>query len=119
MIQLFQNLIANAFKFHPEEASPRVKIYSAASETDFGCNRIMHRICVEDNGIGFDEGHLDKIFMPFQRLHGKGRYSGIGMGLAICKKILDRHKGNITARSAVGKGSTFIVMLPATQENNE
>jgi signal transduction histidine kinase len=67
---------------------------------------------VEDNGIGFDEKYLDKIFQPFQRLHGRNEYPGIGMGLAICRKIIERHKGAITAKSTPGRGSTFIITLP-------
>lgn len=71
------------------------------------------RVQVMDNGIGFDEKNLGRIFAPFQRLHGKGSpYKGTGMGLAICKKIVERHGGTITARSALGKGSTFIIDLP-------
>lgn len=70
---------------------------------------------IEDNGIGFDEMYLDKIFKPFQRLHGKSSpYDGTGMGLAICKKIVEFHDGSITARSKPGNGSTFIVKLPKT-----
>ena len=80
--QLFQNLIANSLKFHGEE-QPHIKIYSR--RTDHGC-----RIFVEDNGIGFDEIYLDRIFAPFQRLHGRSAYEGTGMGLAICRKIVER-----------------------------
>jgi signal transduction histidine kinase len=103
--QLLQNLISNALKYHRSEVKPFVKIYG---ETDDGTGRIF----VEDNGIGFDEKYVDKIFQPFQRLHGRNEYSGIGMGLAICRKIVERHKGTITAKSTPGKGSTFIVTLP-------
>jgi signal transduction histidine kinase len=67
---------------------------------------------VQDNGIGFDEKYLDRIFGVFQRLHGRGEYEGTGMGLAICRKIVDRHGGSITARSAPGHGATFLVTLP-------
>lgn len=112
MIQLFQNIIANALKFCPDGSSPHVKIYASTSQGTDGCKNRVHRICVEDNGIGFDERHLDKIFSPFQRLHGKIKYQSVGMGLAICKKIVDRHDGEITAKSSLGKGSTFIIRLP-------
>jgi len=102
--QLFQNLIANALKFHGEEQS-HIRIYSRP--TDHDCP-----IFVEDNGIGFDEKYLDRIFVPFQRLHGKSAYEGTGMGLAICRKIVERHGGSITAKSKPGEGSTFIITLP-------
>jgi signal transduction histidine kinase len=71
---------------------------------------------VEDNGIGFDEQYLDKIFLPFQRLHGRGEYGGVGMGLAICKKITERHGGELKAKSAPGKGAVFVVTLPAVND---
>lgn len=104
MRQLFQNLIANALKFRGKE-KPQIRIYSRRS--DHEC-----QIFVEDNGIGFDEQYLDRIFVPFQRLHGRGEYEGTGMGLAICRKIVERCGGKITAKSMVGKGSTFIVTFP-------
>ncbi len=103
--QLLQNLIANALKYHRAEVKPFVKIYGGTDDR-------TGRIFVEDNGIGFDEKYLDKIFQPFQRLHGKHEYPGTGIGLAICKKIIERHGGTITAKSTPGKGSTFIVTLP-------
>ena len=71
----------------------------------------MH-INIEDNGLGFEEKYVDQIFGPFQRLHGRGAYEGVGMGLAICKKIVARHKGRLTATSIPGKGTTFTVTLP-------
>ncbi len=106
--QLFQNLIANALKFHGEK-QPHIKIYS--QRTDHDC-----QIFVEDNGIGFDEKYLDRIFAPFQRLHGRSVYEGTGMGLAICRKIVERHGGSITAKSKPGAGSTFIITLPVRQD---
>jgi signal transduction histidine kinase len=113
MIQLFQNLIGNALKFSREGESPHVKIYAKEIRDASGANEI----CVEDNGIGFEERYLDKIFLPFQRLHGKSsEFEGVGMGLAICKKIVERHGGKITARSEFGKGSTFIVKLPTDRK---
>ena len=69
-----------------------------------------------DNGIGFDEKYLDRVFTIFQRLHGRGVYEGTGIGLAICRKIVERHGGTITARSKPGEGATFIVTLPLLQE---
>ncbi|MFZ0931199.1 MAG: ATP-binding protein [Syntrophobacteraceae bacterium] len=105
--QLFQNLIANSLKFHGDD-QPHIKIYSRRTDHDY-------LIFVEDNGIGFDEVFLDRIFAPFQRLHGKSAYEGTGMGLAICRKIVERHEGSITAKSKPGKGSTFIIRLPAKQ----
>ena len=116
MIQLFQNLIANALKFCSEENAPLVKIYAPTFVTEDDPQEITQRICVQDNGVGFDEKHLDKIFSPFQRLHGKIKYPGVGMGLAICKKIMDRHGGKITAKSTVGKGSTFMLSFPLEPE---
>jgi two-component system, LuxR family, sensor kinase FixL len=106
--QVFQNLIGNALKFHRHAEQPRIRIYSRLLNSGSG----TQEICVEDNGIGFDEKYLDRIFTPFQRLHGRNEYNGAGMGLAICKKIVERHGGTITAKSAEGKGSTFIFTLP-------
>lgn len=115
VIQLFQNLIGNALKFNREGEPSRVRIYAQnVADENMSCE-----ICVEDNGIGFDEKYLDKIFMPFQRLHGRKEYEGVGMGLAICKKIVERHGGKITARSELGKGSTFIVTFPAKQKKKQ
>jgi PAS domain S-box-containing protein len=109
MIQLFQNLIGNALKFCRDGETPHVKIYAQQARDAKG----EYEIHVEDNGIGFDEKYLDKIFLPFQRLHGRSSdYEGVGMGLAICKKIVERHSGKITAKSALGKGTTFIMTLP-------
>ena len=105
--QLFQNLISNALKYHRTEAETHIKIFAKEGN---GAPRIL----VEDNGIGFDEKYLDRIFRPFQRLHGRNEYPGLGIGLSICKKIVERHGGTITARSTPGKGSTFIVRLPTT-----
>jgi signal transduction histidine kinase len=118
MRQLFQNLIGNALKFHGDD-KPIVKVYGETVQNP-GLKRITsrdgtYRIFVEDNGIGFDEKYLDRIFTPFQRLHGRGTYEGTGIGLAICRKIVERHGGTITAKSIAGKGSTFIVTLPAKQ----
>lgn len=106
MRELFQNLIGNALKYHREGVYPVIKIKSCQMENQHW------KITVEDNGIGFDEKHKNKIFSPFHRLHGRSAYEGTGMGLAICKKIVDRHRGTITAQSTPEKGSTFIIILP-------
>lgn len=108
MRQLFQNLIGNALKFHREDVPPVVKVYAkplkAADKS--------YTIYVEDNGIGFDEKYLDRIFSVFQRLHGKAEYEGTGIGLAVCRKIAERYGGTITAASKKGHGSTFIFSIP-------
>ena len=107
MRQLFQNLIGNALKFHGEER-PWIKISSRSED------HVLHRILVEDNGIGFEEKDAGTIFMPFKRLHGRNStYKGSGIGLSICQRIVERHGGTITAKRNPGKGSTFIVTLPA------
>jgi len=72
---------------------------------------------VEDNGVGFEEQYAERIFQPFQRLHGMGEYEGSGMGLAICRRIVERHSGTIIAKSTPGEGATFQISLPAKQPN--
>ncbi|HET97247.1 MAG TPA: DUF3365 domain-containing protein [Desulfurivibrio alkaliphilus] len=104
--RLFLNLIGNALKFHRQGVRPLVRV----SRTELDDGRVQ--ILVEDNGIGFDEKYLDRIFRPFQRLHLRGQYPGTGMGLAICKKIVENHHGELYARSQPGEGTTFIMVLP-------
>ena len=115
MIQLFQNLIGNALKFHPNGVSPKIKIHGRPIHRGRSEQADGYEIFVEDNGIGFDESYLSRIFTPFQRLHGKSEYEGVGIGLAICRKIVERHGGHITATSSPGGGSVFIVTLPREQ----
>ena len=120
MRQLFQNLIGNALKFHRPDESPVVRVRgSLLNGQTNGANGVhteeMLRLTVEDNGIGFDETHLDRIFTVFQRLHGRGEYEGSGIGLAVCRKIVERHTGTITAKSDLGCGSTFVATLPVKQ----
>lgn len=110
--QLFQNLLSNALKFHRLDVPPVVKVYEGKS------NATTVEIVVSDNGIGFDEKYCDRIFTPFQRLHGRLQYEGTGMGLAICRRIVERHGGTLTARSTPGKGSTFTISLPRQQPLN-
>lgn len=108
MRQLLQNLIANALKFHRHDLAPVVRVTATIASDQ--CV-----LSVEDNGIGFELKYLDRIFTPFQRLHGRNEYEGTGMGLAICRKIAERHGGSVTALSSPGKGSTFIVTMPLKQ----
>jgi PAS domain S-box-containing protein len=122
MRQLLQNLIGNSLKYCREDAPPVVRIYSrkldsrsSDSMDEITLARQLCQILVTDNGIGFDEKYLDRIFNMFQRLHKKGEYEGTGVGLAICRKIVDRHNGNITARSTPGQGTTFVVTMPVIQ----
>lgn len=114
MVQLFQNLISNALRFQSPNNIPIVRIHAKTVENRFG-GKNAYEISIEDNGIGFDEKYLDKIFKPFQRLHGRDEYEGVGIGLAICRKIVEHHRGTLTAMSTPGKGATFIVTLPRKQ----
>ena len=106
MRQLFQNLLGNAIKFRKEGEPPRVVVSSSRDE-----GRVV--ITFADSGIGFDDRHADRIFKPFQRLHASGRYPGTGIGLAICRKIVERHGGTLSVKSAPGAGAAFLVTLPA------
>lgn len=105
MRQLFQNLIGNALKFHKPDKEPVVTV-ECQDDGD------MYEFRVSDNGIGFDEKYVDKIFSVFQRLHDRSSYEGTGIGLAVCRKIAERYNGTITATSKKGEGATFIVRLP-------
>ena len=100
LTQLFQNLLSNAIKFQKPGAAPEVVISATELEQHF-------QFSVKDNGIGCDESYVDQIFVPFRRLHTRDEYSGTGIGLAICKKIVELHGGEIWLSSEVGKGATF------------
>jgi PAS domain S-box-containing protein len=117
MRQLMLNLISNALKFQPPGGTPVVKV-SARTLTSVSGEKLCE-LTVQDNGIGFDEKYLDKIFAVFQRLHGRSEYEGTGVGLAVCRRIVDRHHGSILAHSQPGKGATFIVTLPTSQQRPE
>jgi signal transduction histidine kinase len=114
MQQLLQNLIANALKFKREDVPPLIEVTGEAAGVDDERGE-MCRITVRDNGIGFDPKFADRIFLVFQRLHGRGTYEGTGIGLALCKKIVDRHGGTITVDSTPGEGTVFTVTLPKQQ----
>jgi PAS domain S-box-containing protein len=125
MRQLLQNLISNALKFHKEGRPPVVRVEAellAADETELSA-RIeadateICRLTIADNGIGFDQKYADRIFTPFKRLHGRGDYAGTGMGLAICRRIVERHGGDITVSSVPDEGTTFTVFLPVDRPN--
>jgi PAS domain S-box-containing protein len=120
MRQLFQNLIGNALKFQQPGTSPIINIRH--SEEPSGEPDQAQSFCcitVSDNGIGFEEKYLDRIFKVFQRLHGRNEYEGTGIGLAVCAKIVERHGGQLTAQSLPGEGATFIVKLPSQQPKIE
>jgi PAS domain S-box-containing protein len=121
MRQLFQNLIANALKFQKDGQKPEVavegRIYQMKERNIAGAapGQQICKIVVRDNGIGFDPKFADQIFVVFQRLHSRSEFEGTGIGLAVCRKITDRHGGSIVAKSAEGQGAAFIVTLPVTQ----
>ena len=104
LIQLWQNLIANSLKFRSKE-SPKIHISATTKEQKF-------IFCIQDNGIGIDPKHSERIFVIFQRLHTRRAYPGTGIGLAICKKIIERHKGMIWSKSMPGSGTAFYFSLP-------
>ena len=105
MMQLLQNLISNALKYKSQERDPIIKVSSKEGLLEW-------TFIIEDNGIGIDPKFFEKIFVIFQRLHSKDEYSGTGIGLAICKKIVERFSGNIWLESVPGKGSKFYFTIP-------
>ncbi|WP_409479876.1 ATP-binding protein [Pseudobdellovibrio sp. HCB154] len=109
--QLFQNIIGNALKFRKPDVDPVVQVDAQITDKSELGGKVC-QIKVTDNGIGFDEKYLDRIFTIFQRLHGRHEYEGTGIGLAVCRKIVDRHGGTISATSAPGEGSQFIITIP-------
>ena len=117
--QIIQNLISNALKFNHPKRFPRITIKCEITPgrlLDY--KELLHEldychISVQDNGIGFDPEYKDRIFEVFQRLHGQSKYSGTGIGLAICKRIVENHKGMIIATGRLNKGSQFDIYIPA------
>lgn len=111
--QVFQNLISNALKFQKPGVAPAIHIEAVENKPEEG----YVEITVKDNGIGFDEKYLERIFTIFKRLHGRREYEGSGIGLAVCRRIINRHNGHITASSTPNEGSLFIIQLPINQQN--
>ena len=132
MRQLLLNVIGNSLKFQPPGAVPVVKIGARILDRDSAIDPAFVKrlaangeqavpagqvceISIQDNGIGFEEKYSDKIFAVFQRLHGRAEYEGSGVGLAVCRRITDRHHGTIIGKSKLGEGATFIITLPVSQ----
>ncbi len=121
MKQLFVNIISNAIKFHKPGVPPVITIATdqltdeKKIQNELDTNTIYHKISVTDNGIGFENEYAARIFQVFQRLHGKAEYPGSGIGLAICKKILEYHNGIIFAENVPGAGARFVFILPEHQ----
>ena len=111
IVQLFQNLIGNALKFHNIQ-SPRIHVSAVLKDKEW-------IFSVQDNGIGIAPEQSERIFTIFQRLHGREEYAGSGIGLSICRKIIERHKGRIWCESQLGKGTTFHFTLPAVRGKND
>ena len=119
MRQLFQNLISNSIKFKKKDTKPHITItheyvqQEKINEAGLRPSDQYLRVCIKDNGIGFDQAHADRIFNMFERMHAKTTYEGTGLGLSICRRIIENHGGVIHARSSAGDGAEFIFLLPA------
>ncbi|MBK9730387.1 MAG: response regulator [Chitinophagaceae bacterium] len=117
---LFNNLVNNAIKYRRENTDPLIRIFAKSDDdrTDgVEVKNKYYRIYLEDNGIGFDQVYSEKIFGMFVRLHGASAYKGTGIGLALCKKIVEEHNGHISARSKLNEGAVFTIALPAANVN--
>ena len=125
MRQVLQNLIGNALKYHHRDIPPVVTVRSEQLDPQqglcpgSGAAVQCVRLTIQDNGIGFEEKYAERIFAPFERLHGRSEYEGTGMGLAICRKIVERHGGTVNAHGVPNQGATFLVVLPLTQPKGE
>ena len=115
MRQLFYNLLSNAIKFRRQAVDPIININAGLLNTDRTNSKMFYKVTVSDNGIGFDPKYADDIFVVFKRLHSYHEFEGSGVGLSICKKIIEKHHGIISAESVPGQGSSFMIGLPETQ----
>jgi light-regulated signal transduction histidine kinase (bacteriophytochrome) len=123
MRQLFYNLLSNAIKFRKKDTAPSINIYAEKAKPLKISREIRdtnyYKICITDNGIGFDAKYANDIFVVFKRLHSYHEYEGTGVGLSICKKIIEKHNGSISAQSKINEGATFILELPEKQFQSE
>ncbi|MEM7619452.1 MAG: ATP-binding protein [Pseudomonadota bacterium] len=118
---LLQNLISNGIKFRKKDTSPVIKIYccertETIEDENYTSNENFITLCIEDNGIGFDNKFRKRIFDTFERLHSKSKYSGTGLGLALCQRIVEKHNGKIFAHGTPGEGAKFFVTLPTCKD---
>lgn len=121
MRQLFQNMISNGLKFHKPDEPPLVHVSGRIIEPQ-DPDGPLHPVCeisIADNGIGFEEQYRERIFEVFQRLHGRQEYEGTGIGLAICRRIIERHHGSVSVTSVPGGGTTFWIRLPVRQSQDQ
>lgn len=121
LLQVFENLLNNALKFQPAGQHPHIRISCRPADptqlpTSLAQHKAYWQIDVADNGIGFDQQHAERIFEVFQRLHGKNKFVGTGIGLSVCRRVAENHGGTIIATSQLGKGATFSVFLPAASQ---
>ena len=112
MHQLFANLIGNALKFSSNKPVIRIIVTQVVNVPAYNGNEQTVQLTFVDNGIGFDQIYADRIFTIFQRLHTRDSYEGTGIGLALCKKIVENHNGQISVSSVLGKGTSFKIVLP-------
>ena len=112
LTQLFQNLLSNAIKFRRPEIAPCIHVSSKWQNGAW-------KLSIRDNGIGIDPHYFDRIFIIFQRLHGREQYTGTGIGLAVCKKIVERHGGRLWVESKLGTGSIFHFVIPGESNIGE
>ena len=104
--QLLQNILSNAVKFKEDDQPPKITITCCLNQQS------RWEVSIKDQGIGFDEIYKNRIFRPFEKLHGQNKYDGTGMGLAICQKIMENHCGTINVRSQLGQGAIFTMIFP-------